>query len=52
MEALSGAQHWARQFANFGHTIRLMTPKFDILYRFLPPETLQAHPAKPGTHPE
>ena len=28
MEACSGAHHWARQFADFGHTVRLMAPKF------------------------
>lgn len=33
MEACSGAHHWARQFANFGHTIRLMAPKFVVPYR-------------------
>ena len=33
MEACSGAHHWARLFAQFGHTIRLMAPKFVIPYR-------------------
>jgi transposase len=33
MEACSGAHHWARQFAAFGHTIRLMAPKFVTPYR-------------------
>jgi transposase len=28
MEACSGAHHWARQFRQYGHTIRLMAPKF------------------------
>lgn len=28
MEACSGAHHWAREFAKFGHTVRLMAPKF------------------------
>jgi transposase len=28
MEACSGAHHWAREFAQFGHTVRLMAPKF------------------------
>ena len=28
MEACSGARHWAREFARFGHTVRLMAPKF------------------------
>jgi transposase len=26
MEACSGAHHWARVFAQHGHTVRLMTP--------------------------
>lgn len=33
MEACSGARHWAREFARFGHTIRMMVPKFLIPYR-------------------
>jgi len=33
MEACSGAHHWARQFAQFGHTVRLMAPKFVAPYR-------------------
>ena len=34
MEACSGAyHHWARQFAKFGHTVRLMVPKFVAPYR-------------------
>lgn len=33
MEACSGAHHWAHEFANFGHTVRLMAPKFVIPYR-------------------
>ena len=33
MEACSGAHHWARQFAAFGHTVRLMAPKFVAPYR-------------------
>ena len=28
MKACSGAHHWAREFANFGHTVRMMAPKF------------------------
>ena len=28
MEACPGAHHWAREFAKFGHTVRLMAPKF------------------------
>ena len=30
MEACSGAHHWAREFAKFGHTVRLMAPKFVV----------------------
>ena len=26
MEACSGAHHWAREFARYGHTVRLMAP--------------------------
>lgn len=33
MEACSGAHHWARQFRQYGHTIRLMAPKFVMPYR-------------------
>ena len=33
MEACSGAHHWARRFATFGHTVRLMAPKFVSPYR-------------------
>ena len=33
MEACSGAHHWARQFMAFGHTVRLMAPKFVAPYR-------------------
>lgn len=33
MEACSGAQHWAREFQRFGHTVRLMAPRFVIPYR-------------------
>ena len=33
MEACSGAHHWARQFRQFGHTVRLMAPKFVTPYR-------------------
>ncbi len=32
MEACFGAHHWARAFAKFGHTMRLMAPKFVIPY--------------------
>ncbi len=27
MEACSGAHHWARQFRQHGHTVKLMAPK-------------------------
>lgn len=30
MEACSGAHHWAREFAKFGHTMRMMAPKFVV----------------------
>jgi transposase len=33
MEACSGAHHWARLFAAYGHTVRLMAPKFVVPYR-------------------
>ena len=33
MEACSGAHQWAREFAKFGHTVRLMAPKFVTPYR-------------------
>ena len=33
MEACSGAHHWAREFAQLGHTVRLMAPKFVSPYR-------------------
>ena len=33
MEACSGAHHWARLFAQHGHTVRLMAPKFVSPYR-------------------
>ena len=33
LEACSGSHHWAREFAKFGHTVRLMAPKFVVPYR-------------------
>jgi transposase len=33
MEACTGAHQWARQFSRFGHTVRLMAPKFVAPYR-------------------
>ena len=33
MEACSGAHHWARQFQQYGHTVRLIAPKFVTPYR-------------------
>ena len=33
MEACSGAHEWARRFASFGHTVKLMAPKFVVPYR-------------------
>lgn len=33
MEACSGSHYWAREFAKFGHTVRIMAPKFVAPYR-------------------
>ena len=33
MEACSGAHHWARQFRQYGHTVKLMASKFVSPYR-------------------
>jgi transposase len=33
LEACSGAHEWARRFAQHGHTVRLMAPKFVTPYR-------------------
>jgi transposase len=33
MQARSGAHQWAREFVEFGHTVRLMAPKFVVHYR-------------------
>ena len=33
LEACSGAHDWARRFSAFGHTVRLMAPKFVAPYR-------------------
>src|SRR6516225_10648839 len=33
MEACSGAHEWARRFTAFGHTVKLMAPKFVTPYR-------------------
>lgn len=33
MEACTGAHEWARQFARWGHTVRLMAPRFVAPYR-------------------
>ncbi len=32
MEACSGAHHWSREFSKFGHTVRMMAPKFVVPY--------------------
>ncbi len=37
MEACSGAHHWARLFAQHGHTVRLIAPKFVAPYRMSGP---------------
>jgi transposase len=33
MEACTGAHHWARQFSQYGHTVKLVAPKFVAPYR-------------------
>jgi transposase len=33
MEACSGAHHWAREFAKFGHSVKLIAPKFVTPFR-------------------
>src|ERR1700687_1851206 len=33
MEARSGSHEWARRFREFGHTVRLIAPKFVAAYR-------------------
>jgi len=33
MEACSGAHHWARLFRTYGHTVKLIAPKFVTPYR-------------------
>jgi len=33
MEACSGAHYWAREFTKFGHTVKLIAPKFVAPYR-------------------
>jgi transposase len=33
MEACSGAHEWARRFTRYGHTVKLMAPKFVVPYR-------------------
>ncbi len=33
MEACTGAHYWARQFRQYGHTVKLMAPKFVAPYR-------------------
>ena len=33
METCSGSHEWARRFREFGHTVRLMAPKFVVAYR-------------------
>jgi transposase len=32
IQACSGAHHWARALAKFGHTVRMMAPKFMVPY--------------------
>ena len=33
IEACSGAHYWARKFEEYGHTVKLMAPKFVAPYR-------------------
>lgn len=33
VEACSGAHHWARELGRFGHTVRIMAPRFVAPYR-------------------
>ena len=33
METCSEVHHWSREFAKFGHTVRMMAPKFVAPYR-------------------
>ena len=33
MEAFTGAHDWARLFSQYGHTVKLMAPKFVAPYR-------------------
>jgi len=33
LEACSGAHEWARRFAELGHTVRIMAPRFVVPYR-------------------
>ncbi len=33
MEACTGAHHWARLFSQYGHTVKLIAPKFVTPYR-------------------
>lgn len=33
LEACSGAHEWARRFHAFGHTVRIVAPKFVVAYR-------------------
>ncbi|MEI2614291.1 MAG: IS110 family transposase [Methylotenera sp.] len=33
MEACTGAHHWARLFSDYGHTVKLIAPKFVTPYR-------------------
>ncbi|MCB1657721.1 MAG: IS110 family transposase [Pseudomonadales bacterium] len=33
IESCASSQHWAREIAQFGHTVKLMNPKFVVPYR-------------------
>lgn len=55
MEACTGAHHWARQFRRYGHTVRLIAPKFVTPYRMSGRNSLwgfySAKPAKEDGFP-
>jgi transposase len=33
IESCASSQHWAREISQFGHTVKLMNPKFVVAYR-------------------
>ena len=46
IEACSGAHHWAREFTKFGHTVKLMAPKFVAPYRMSGKRGKNAEPGR------